>query len=115
MAKPFMVERALEIAIIVAVVGALLTALSLVQLTVADLGMGDWAYWTVVAGLICFVVGLYLLIGYLRRAAEFEKYMGTESRADFKRGLDDMEYLAWRLPSRFERRLLDKKEELGLK
>ena len=115
MSKPFGVEHALEIAVGVCSVGALLTVLSLVQLTVVDIGLGDWAYWLVVMGLISFLVGVYLLSGYLRLAAQFDKYLDTESRAEFKKNQDEVEYLAWRLPSRYNDRLVKKMKDLGLK
>lgn len=115
MSKPFDVEHALEIAAGVTIVGAVLTVLSLVQLTVEDIGLGDWAYWLVVIGLISFLVGIYLLSGFLSKKTQFERYLKTESRAEFKKNQDEVEYLAWRLPSRFNERLIKKKEELGVK
>ncbi|HUL38918.1 MAG TPA: hypothetical protein VLU38_01380 [Methanomassiliicoccales archaeon] len=115
MPKPFLVEHALEIAITVTLVGALLSVVSIVDLTVVSLGLGDWAYWTIVIGLIVFIAGIFLLAGYLKLSSQFDRYMKTASRAEFKKDQDEVEYLAWRLPSRFGKRLADKKEELGLK
>ncbi|MEM0449760.1 MAG: hypothetical protein QW520_08080 [Methanomassiliicoccales archaeon] len=115
MPKPFEVEHALGIAIMASSVGALLSAISLVQITVDDIGLGGWAYWLLVIGFIVFIVGLLLLIGYLRRASEFERYMKIESKAEFIRSQDAAEYIAWRMPTKYEKRLKKKKEELGIK
>jgi hypothetical protein len=41
--------------------------------------------------------------------------MKVASRAEFKKEQDEVEYLAWRLPSRFDAKLTKKKEELGVK
>lgn len=115
MPKPFEVEHALAIAAVASVAGAFLSAISLVQVTVEDIGLGGWAYWLLAVGLIVFVVGLFLLIGYMRRANEFEEYMKIESRAEFKKKQDSAEYLAWRMPSKFGERLKEKEDELGIK
>ncbi len=115
MPKPFLVEHALELAIGVIVLGAVLSIVSLMEFTFQNTPLGNWADWTIVVGLIAFLVGLYLLASFLRLAASFDQHMKTESRAEFKRDLDEVEYLAWRLPSRYERRLSKKKEDLGIK
>ncbi|MCU0861420.1 MAG: DUF3198 domain-containing protein [Methanomassiliicoccales archaeon] len=115
MPKPFEVEHALAIAVSALVIGGFLSALSLVQITVEDIGLGGWAYWLLAGGLIVFVVGLYLFIGYMRRANEFEEYMKIESKAEFKKKQDDAEYLAWRMPSKFGERLQEKEDDLGIK
>ena len=115
MPKPFHVEHALEIAVLVTGVGVILSVLSLFDLTGYDVGLGDWAYWTIVVGLIVFVTGIYLLASYLKLTSQFDHYMKIMSRAEFKKEQDEVEYLAWRLPSRFDAKLTKKKEELGVK
>jgi hypothetical protein len=115
MPKPFLVERAREIAILVTVAGAVLSVLSIIDLTIHNIGLGDWAYWTIVIGLLLFIIGIWLLASYLKLTSQFDHYMKIASRAEFKREEDELEYIAWRLPSRFEKRLAQKKEELGVK
>jgi len=115
MPKPFHVEHALEIAVLVTGVGVILSVLSLFDLTDYDIGLGDWAYWTIVIGLIVFIIGIYLLASYLKLTSQFDHYMKIVSRAEFKKEQDEVEYLAWRLPSRFDAKLTKKKEELGVK
>jgi hypothetical protein len=41
--------------------------------------------------------------------------MEEKSKANFVRKIDDVEYLAWKLPLKFEERLSAKKKELGIK
>ncbi|MDD1746839.1 MAG: hypothetical protein LUQ16_03665 [Methanomassiliicoccales archaeon] len=115
MPKPFHVEHALEIAILVTVVGAALSVVSLMDLAAHIVDLGDWVYWIIVIGVIVFIIGIYLLASYLKLTAQFDRFMKVTSRAEFKRDLDEVEYLAWRLPSRYAKRLGKKKEEIGVK
>lgn len=115
MPKPFQVERALEIAAGALLAGAIVTIVSALEITMHNTGLGNWADWTLIIGLVVFVAGLWLLISYLKLTVQFEKLIQIDSRAEFKKSLDDVEYLAWRLPSKYEKRLMDKKEKLGIK
>ncbi len=115
MSKPFTVEHALEIAVLVTLVGAGLSVWSIIDLTL-DIGiLGDWAYWTIAIGLIVFIIGIYLLGSYLKLTSQFDRYMKIPSRAEFKKEQDEVEYLAWRLPSRYGKKLEERKKDLGLK
>jgi len=115
MAKPFQVEYAHLIALVIIVAGVALSAISMPDLLGVDVALGQWAWWTLVIGLALFVVGVYLLIVYLRNITEFEKLMQLKSKAEFVRNQDDAEYLAWRLPSKFESRLNEKKKGFNIK
>lgn len=115
MPKPFYVEHALEIAILATLLGAVLSVWSIIDLTLTAGILGDWAYWTVVIGIVLFIIGIYLLGSYLKLTSQFDRYMKIPSRAEFKKEQDEAEYLAWRLPSRYGKRLSEKKQELGLK
>lgn len=115
MPKPFRVEHANPIAFIVVVAGAALTVVGLVDLNDDLLGIDGWVYWLLGAGIIAFLIGLYMVISYLRLVSDFDDLMKVESKAEFVRRLDDVEYIAWRLPSKYEARLSVKKKELGIK
>jgi hypothetical protein len=115
MPKPFYVEHAPEIAILVTLVGAVLSVWSLIDLTLNVGVLDDWAYWMIVIGLIVFVIGIYLLGSYLKLTSQFDRYMKIPSRAEFKKEQDEVEYLVWRLPSRYGKKFTEKKQELGLK
>ncbi len=76
--------------------------------------VGSWSYWLVAAGPIGLVVAIWWLYDYVKKVKELEDLIGTPSRAKFVRNLDDIEYLAWSLPNRYEKRVLQKKRDLGL-
>ncbi len=76
--------------------------------------VGDWAYWFVIAGPIGFVACIWWLYDYLKKAKELSKLMDTPSKAKFVRNLDEIEYLAWNLPQRFEDTVLAKKKDFKL-
>lgn len=115
MAKPFQVEHARSIAVVTIVVGVILSAISIPGLLGLVTFLGEWSWWTLTIGLVLSLIGLYLLIIYLRNVTAFEKSMQLKSKAEFVRNQDDVEYLAWRLPSKFEERLMEKKKDFNLK
>jgi len=75
---------------------------------------GSWAAYLVVAGPIGLAVCIWWLYDYIKKKRELGKLIETPSRAKFVRNLDDIEYLAWVLPQRFEDEVLDKKKEFKL-
>jgi MFS family permease len=76
--------------------------------------VGDWAYWFVIAGPIGFVACIWWLYDYIKKTRELSRLTDTPSKAKFVRNLDEIEYLAWNLPQRFEDEVLAKKKEFGL-
>ncbi len=115
MAKPFAVERAKELSASMTLVGIILAVISLADVTSGTAGLGGWSYWTVVVGILAFLFGLYWLASYLRNVRDFKKLVEEQSKAAFVKNLDDVEYLAWKLPTRFEDELSEKKRRFGLK
>lgn len=75
---------------------------------------GSWAYWGVVVGPLGLVIAIWWLYDYIKKAKKLDGLIATPSKAKFVRNLDDIEYLAWALPRRFEKRVLEKKREFGL-
>ena len=75
---------------------------------------GTWAYWLVLAGPIGLVVCIWWVYDYSSKTRKLAKLIETPSKAKFVRNLDDIEYLAWSLPQRYEDRVLEKKKEFGL-
>jgi hypothetical protein len=71
--------------------------------------------WALVVGFIAFAFGLYWLAGYLRNVRDFKKLIEEQSKAALIKNLDDIEYLAWKLPIRFEEELQERKKRLGVK
>jgi len=75
---------------------------------------GTWVTWIAVIAPIGFVVCLWWLYDYIKKVRKLASLMDTPSRAKFVRNMDDIEYLAWVLPRRFEKQVLDKKREFKL-
>lgn len=83
---------------------------------IVDLGdpFGNWLTWLVVAAPIGFVVCVWWFYDYVKKTRELAKLIDTPSRAKFVRNMDDIEYLAWALPQRFEDQVIAKKKEFKL-
>ena len=115
MAKPLAVERAMELSASMTLIGVVLTVISLTDITTGTASLGGWSMWALVAGFIVFAFGLYWLAGFLRNVRDFKKLVEEQSKATFVKQLDDVEYLAWKLPTRYEEELQEKKKRLGVK
>ena len=115
MAKPFPVEHAGGIATAVMAISAIVSVISLADLSTQSIGLGTWAYWTVVIGILIFLLGLFLFAVFLRTVRDFRALMVEESKAIFIKNLDDVEYLAWKLPNKYELELAAKKQEFNIK
>ncbi len=75
---------------------------------------GSWVSYLVVIGPIGLVVSLWWLYDYEKKIRELAKLTDTPSKAKFVRNIDDIEYLAWVLPQRFEDKVLEKKKEFKI-
>jgi H+/Cl- antiporter ClcA len=75
---------------------------------------GNWSYWFVVIGPLGLIICVWWLYDYVKKTRELAKLIDTPSRAKFVRNIDDIEFLAWSLPQRFEDKVLAKKKEFGL-
>jgi magnesium-transporting ATPase (P-type) len=126
-AKNVLTEFRLELSSFLSLVFGFLTLVSVVGVfftdklptwlsSLQDLSdpFGNWSYWIVVIGPLGLVVCIWWLYDYVKKTRELAKLIDTPSRAKFVRNIDDIEYLAWSLPQRFEDRVLAKKKEFGL-
>ena len=75
---------------------------------------GTWVTWIAIIAPIGFVVSIWWFYDYVKKTRKLAGLMDTPSRAKFVRNLDDIEYLAWVLPRRFEQQVLEKKREFKL-
>jgi len=75
---------------------------------------GNWVTWLVVAGPIGFIICVWWFYDYVKKIRKLAKLIDTPSKAKFVRNLDDIEYLAWSLPQRFEDEVITKKKELKI-
>ena len=76
---------------------------------------GSWAYWLLVGGPLLLVGAGWWLYDYFRKTRALERLVATPSKAKFVRNMDEIEYLAWSLPRRFEERVFKKKRQFNLK
>jgi bacteriorhodopsin len=77
--------------------------------------VGNWGYWSLGVGAILLLIGGIWFALYRINVRKFNKLMEEKSKATFVKKLDDVEYLAWRLPMKFEERLSVKKKDFGMK
>ncbi len=75
---------------------------------------GTWVYWLVVVAPIGLVVCSWWVYDYVKKVRELADLIDTSSKAKFVRNMDDIEYLAWSLPKRFEDHVIEKKREFKL-
>jgi hypothetical protein len=115
MAKPFTVERARELSALMTLAGIVLAVAGLVDISEGTASLGGWSIWALMAGLIVFAFGVYWLAGYLRNVRDFKALIEEQSKATFIKNVDDIEYLAWKLPIRYEEELVEKKKRLGIR
>jgi hypothetical protein len=76
--------------------------------------LGDWATWIVVGAPIGLIVCIWWFYDYIRKTRELSSLIDTPSKAKFVRNLDEIEYLAWSLPQKFENDVLQKKRDFKI-
>lgn len=127
MPKSFLTEYRLELGSMFLLLFCLLTIIGVVGVFFEDSlpkylmflqdltdPIGTWAYWFVIIGPLGVVVAAWWLYDYVKKSRKLADLIKTPSRAKFVRNLDDIEYLAWSLPKRYEREVLRKKREFKL-
>jgi H+/Cl- antiporter ClcA len=75
---------------------------------------GRWVTWIVVAAPIGLIVCAWWYYDYVKKIRELAELIDTPSKAKFVRNLDDIEYLAWSLPQRYEDKVLTKKKDFKI-
>ena len=75
---------------------------------------GKWVSWVFIIGPIGLIACGWWLYDYISKIRELAGLIDTPSKAKFVRNIDDIEYLAWALPQRFEDQVIRKKKEFGL-
>lgn len=134
MSKSFLTEYRLELSSFLGLLFGFLTVVSSVQIWIlaggtanpnrlpsylsflGDLGkpFGDWATWIVVVAPVGLIVCIWWFYDYLMKTRELHDLIDTPSKAKFVRNLDEIEYLAWSLPQKFETKVLKKKKEFKI-
>ena len=75
----------------------------------------NWAYWLIVIGPIGLAITLWWLSDYFSKRRKLKKLIDTTSKAKFIKSMDDIDYIAWRLPKRFKLMVSRKKSELKIR
>lgn len=131
MAKTFLTEYRLELGALLTLLFGLLTVIGAVgvYLNLDDANslpsvlsaledlvtpFGDWVAWLVVASPIGLIVCAWWLYDFFRKTRELAELIDTPSKAKFVRNLDEIDYLAWSLPQRYEDQVLSKKKEFKI-
>jgi len=115
MSKPFNVERGLELSVLMTVLGAVLLFLGISDALDWAVDLKGWGFYAGAAGVIALIVGVVWMISILQMMKKFDVLMREKSKAVFVRSLDDIEYAAWRLPTKYDVLLAQKKKEMGVK
>ena len=76
---------------------------------------GDWVYWLSIIGPLLLVGAAWWLYDYIKKTRSLARLIATPSKAKFVRNLDEIEYLAWSLPQRFETEVLEMKRRFNIK
>ncbi|MHC1710444.1 MAG: hypothetical protein AB9819_08585 [Methanomassiliicoccales archaeon] len=115
MPKPINVEWGLELSVLMTVLGAALLFLGISDALDWVMDLKGWGFYAGAAGVILLIVGVIWVISIVQRMRKFDVLMQEKSKAVFVRSLDDIEYTAWRLPSKYDELLIRKKKEMGVK
>ncbi|OGS45036.1 MAG: hypothetical protein A3K76_01715 [Euryarchaeota archaeon RBG_13_57_23] len=135
MAKSILTEYRLELATLLTLLFAFLTIASIIGVVymkmvdgevifnlpdpISFLGsflnpLGTWVDWIAVGAPIGLIVCAWWLYDFVKKTRELADLIDTPSKAKFVRNMDDIEYLAWSLPQRFEDKVIAKKKEFKL-
>lgn len=115
MSKPINVERGLELSVLITVLGAVLLFLGISDALDWTVDLAGWGFYAGAAGVIMVIVGVIWSLSIVQRIRKFRVLMEEKSKAVFVRTLDDLEYTAWRLPSKYDELLLEKKRDMGIR
>ncbi|HNU35208.1 MAG TPA: hypothetical protein PKJ15_01315 [Methanomassiliicoccales archaeon] len=115
MPKPINVEKGLELSVLTTVLGAVLLFLGISDALNWSVNLGGWGFYAGVAGVISLIVGIVWMLSIIQRMRRFSVLIEEKSKAVFVRSLDDVEYTAWRLPSKYDDLLARKKKDMGIK
>ncbi|MGB9883754.1 MAG: DUF3198 domain-containing protein [Methanomassiliicoccales archaeon] len=116
MGKPIHVELAPVFSICLSLLGLALLGIALMSLFMGVLFVTTgWAYWLLLVGLIFALLGGAWLWKFLSILTKYRKLLATRSKSEFITNLDEIEYMAWKLPSKYQRELDLKRNELKIK
>ncbi|OPX58965.1 MAG: hypothetical protein A4E29_01411 [Methanomassiliicoccales archaeon PtaB.Bin134] len=115
MSKPVTVEWGLEISAVMTVSAVVLLLIGLSDVLEWWFDLGGWGFYLGAVGILLLIVGVIWFASILNRIKRFKVLMLEKSKAAFVRSLDDLEYTAWRLPSKYDSMVMEKKREMGVR
>ena len=128
MAKKFLVEYRMEIGAVLAVIGGIGTLLAVVGVFFKDsvpsllsglstvaTQLGDWNLWLLLIAPTALVIGAWWVYDYFKKVKKLEDYLKENSKSKFIRNIEDIQYLGWSLPQRYEDMVLEKMDEFRIK
>ena len=116
MPKPLIVEHAPALSVLCLLLGCVMIVVGVVGRTSpASDHLESSDLLLIFIGMIVAAVGALWLFSFVKKTRKFNVMMKEKSKAVFVKKLDELEYMAWLLPMRYEQELLERKQELGLK
>jgi hypothetical protein len=115
--KPFIVEHAPLLSGLVLLLGCgmAVAALAMGLSASGAGGLRSYSILGISVGVLIALVGGLWFLSFLRKARKFHLLLGDRSKAVLLKNMDEIEYLAWLLPIKYENELLERKRELRLK
>ena len=74
--------------------------------------LGGWAYWLALIGVVGFLIVLWWVLDFVLKVRKLKDLINTESKAKFIKNMDEIEFIAWRLPKKYKNVVSEKKIEL---
>jgi hypothetical protein len=115
MAKPFYVEQEKPLSILLTIAGAVLLLIAFLDyFGLGFTGMGAWDFWVGAVGAVLLLIGVIWLFSHLVKVKDFNRLINVQGKKALMQNLDELEYTAWRLPSKYDKLVAEKKKEHGL-
>jgi hypothetical protein len=123
----FLREYILGLSIIVTIIGIFSLFMgiswywvrSLVQPTTSPIHfiftLGEWNAYTLVAGLVIFGIGIYYLYSFSKKRKFVLDEVRTDKRSEILKKRNKLDATAKHLPSKYQRMLTEKEDELNIK
>ncbi|HUV25057.1 MAG TPA: DUF3198 domain-containing protein [Methanomassiliicoccales archaeon] len=116
MAKPFLIEKAPVFSGLLFIAGLAVTLIGIASLLSPDLiEMGGVEFIVLIVGILFLLIGLVWIMSFQSTVRKFDNMLSENRKATFVKNLDEIEYLAWKLPMRYEEELEEKKRKLGIR
>ncbi len=98
---------------VVGIAAVSLSAWSLVGMEGSPLG--GWSFYTLLVGIAVLIWGAWEWAVYFKRVRRLRSLLSKEGKAHLVRNVEEMEYLAWCLPSHWSEAVSEKKRSYRVK